>query len=213
MSNGSHVAHRLLRGLARVGEYVHFDRSSGPVSDDPDRVDAGQAAELVFELAQLRGRVWALLRRQFVVRPLIRHHGTRRSRGPTTPARTQHTAKRPPSVGAGWCRCYLWGLRDDPIRVKLCAPFLKEDKKNVSGWRRQGLGLIPNELPEAKRCVRRAHSDCPRGRPKFQEVSCKRPWFALRPARQHWSQCCSPVALHAGARNKVAGALPSPPHS
>ena len=79
LRDGSHVAHRLLRGFARVGEDVHLDRSSGTVSDDPDRVDAGQAAELVFELAQLRGRVWALLGRQFVVRPLIRHHGTRRS--------------------------------------------------------------------------------------------------------------------------------------
>ena len=54
---------------------------------------------------------------------------------------------------------------------------------------------MTNELPEAKRRVRRAHSDAQAGDHCFRGSSCKRPWFALRPARQHWSQCCSPVAL------------------
>ena len=70
--------------------------------------------------------------------------------------------------------------------------------RTVSGWRRQGLGLKFNESTEAKRDVRRAHSVAHAGELMFQGVSCKRPWFALRPARQHWSQCCSPVALSSG---------------
>ncbi len=136
-------------------------------------------------------------------------------RGPGAPARTQHTAIRPRSVGAPRCRCYLWGLRGDQIRVKLCVPFVQRRRtRSVSGWRRQGLGLISNELPEAKRDVRRAHSVAQAGELMFQGVSCKRPWFALRPARQHWSQCCSPVALPVGSNTEafkqVAGALPSP---
>ena len=92
LRDGAHVAHGLLRGLARVGEDVHLDRSAGPVADDPDGVDPGQAAELVLELSELGGRVLVLFGRQFVVRPLTRHGDPVTPRGPTAPARAQHTA-------------------------------------------------------------------------------------------------------------------------
>ena len=75
--------------------------------------------------------------------------------------------------------------------------------ESVSGWRRQGLGLIVTTSDlEAKRRVSRATRDAHAGDQKFQGVSCRRPWFALRPARQHWSQCCSPVALPVGSNTE-----------
>ena len=128
LGHGADVADGLLGGLARVGEDVDLDRAAEPIADDPDGVDPAQAAELVLELAELGGDVSVSLGRQFVVRPLTRHGDPVTPRGPGAPARAQHTAIRPPCVGASRCRCYLWGLRGDAIRVKLCVPFV---------WRRE----------------------------------------------------------------------------
>ena len=185
-----------LAGLLGSDEHVDLDRSTGSVGDDSHGVHPGQAAELVFEVAELGGRVTVALGRQFAVRPLTRHSDPVTPRGPRAPARTQHTAIRPPCVGAGRCRCYLWGLRGDRDPRETMRPFVRRrDTESSLGVETAGpRPVCPYELPEAKRRVRRAHSVAHAGDHMFQGVSCKRPWFALRPARQHWSQCCSPVA-------------------
>jgi hypothetical protein len=93
-------------------------------------------------------------------------------------------------VGLAW--------RRDP-RETMCSFRLEEEHELSRGGDGRASADLFNELPEAKRRVRRAHSVAHAGDQKFQGVSCKRPWFALRPARQHWSQCCSPVALPVGS--------------
>ena len=79
---------------------------------------------------------------------------------------------------------------------------VEEGRTHVSGWRRQGLGLILERVHLKRSDLSVGLSALPmREILLFQEVSCRRPWFALRPARQHWSQCCSPVALSSGSND------------
>ena len=88
------------------------------------------------------------------------------------------------------------------------------DEELVSGWRRQGLGLKSTSyLKRSDESV--GLTAMPTREIEVSGGLVKRPWFALRPARQHWSQCCSPVALSSGSSKQPldAEALPSLPHA
>src|SRR5205823_4608456 len=69
LSHRPDVAHDLLGRLCVVGEHVDLDRPTGAITYHANRQYAGQAAELVLELAQLRIRA----RGGFTPRPLARH--------------------------------------------------------------------------------------------------------------------------------------------
>jgi hypothetical protein len=105
----AHIAHRLFRRLALIGEDVYFDRTTGAIADYPNRKDAAEPAQLVLELAQLVLGISACdwFSSRLAVRPLVRHGDSasppkpRRPLAPPAHAGTnpnQHTAIPPPSV-------------------------------------------------------------------------------------------------------------------
>ena len=113
-------------------------------------------------------------------------------RGPGAPARAQHTAIRPRSVGAARCRCYLWGLRGDQIQVKLCVPFVQRRMSNCLRVETAGPRPEIQRVTEAKRDVRRAHSVAQR------ENSC----FRGSRAKGHGSRCGRRVSIGRNAARR-----------
>ena len=173
LRDGTDVAHGLLRGLALVGEHVDLDRPAGPVADDPDGVDAGEPAELVLELAELRPPIGRRSASSGDNSSFAHSLGiaTPSSRGPAAPA-TDTAYGQPTTLrGPSWLLMLLVGLAlragsgetDRVPRAGRAEATLGGGNDYVSGWRRQGLGLTSNEQPEAKRQIRRAHSDAQTG--------------------------------------------------